>query len=198
MTRRIALLRGINVGGHRKVPMKDLRDSLAGLGAGNVASVVQSGNLAFDTDLDETATDALVRAAIKSCSGLSDVPVVLREPHEIAAVITSVGEAVSPGAGASAATSTTDSVALPTEDPKKLHVVFTAHRDTPGAMVRSEVEALSDLIAPDVFGIAGSHIVLHTPDGLGRSKAELPRWERLTGDHCTMRNWTTVSKLVEL
>ena len=43
----IALLRGINVGGHRKVPMAELRELLTKIGLSNVKSYIQSGNVIF-------------------------------------------------------------------------------------------------------------------------------------------------------
>ena len=43
----IALLRGVNVGGRRKLPMADLRTTLTGLGLSDVATYIQSGNVVF-------------------------------------------------------------------------------------------------------------------------------------------------------
>lgn len=53
----IALLRGINVGGHHKVPMTDLRSELESLGFQNVVTLLNTGNIIFDSD--ETDTDDL-------------------------------------------------------------------------------------------------------------------------------------------
>jgi len=55
-TRMIALLRGINVGGHKKVKMADLRNMLGGLGYKNVKTALASGNAAFDTETTDTDT----------------------------------------------------------------------------------------------------------------------------------------------
>lgn len=60
-TRYIGLLRGINVGGHKKIKMADLRAMLAGLGFANVKTALASGNTAWDTD---PADPAALRAAI--------------------------------------------------------------------------------------------------------------------------------------
>ena len=46
--RRVAFLRGVNVGGHGKVPMAELKKVLEEAGAKNVATYIQSGNVAFD------------------------------------------------------------------------------------------------------------------------------------------------------
>jgi uncharacterized protein (DUF1697 family) len=48
MTRYVALLRGINVGGNRKVPMAELRTAIEELGATDVQTYIQSGNVLFD------------------------------------------------------------------------------------------------------------------------------------------------------
>ena len=47
---KIALLRGINVGGHRKVPMAELRQLMTDLGFDQVKTYIQSGNIIFNTD----------------------------------------------------------------------------------------------------------------------------------------------------
>ena len=45
----IALLRGINVGGHKKVPMAELRELLTKIGLENVQTYIQSGNVVFQS-----------------------------------------------------------------------------------------------------------------------------------------------------
>lgn len=49
MTAYVALLRGIDVGGHNILPMRDLRDILTLLGCKNVATYIQSGNAVFSS-----------------------------------------------------------------------------------------------------------------------------------------------------
>jgi uncharacterized protein (DUF1697 family) len=50
MSIHVALLRGVNVGGHNKVAMSDLRNLLGELGLASVKSLLQSGNLVFESD----------------------------------------------------------------------------------------------------------------------------------------------------
>ena len=50
----IALLRGINVGGHRKVPMAELRQLMSDLGFDHVKTYIQSGNIIFNADTEDT------------------------------------------------------------------------------------------------------------------------------------------------
>lgn len=55
MTTYIALLRGINVGGHRSLKMEDLRELFSSMGFDNVTTYIQSGNVIFDaSSKDET------------------------------------------------------------------------------------------------------------------------------------------------
>ena len=71
----IALLRGINVGGNRKILMADLRQMCVSLGLRGVATYVQSGNVVFDSDDNDPAAVAAFTAAISAAS--SSVPIVL-------------------------------------------------------------------------------------------------------------------------
>ena len=76
MARHIALLRGINVGGHRKVPMAELREMAAELGLADVRTYVASGNLVFDS-ADGAGLEARLEQAIRQRFGFP-VDVVLR------------------------------------------------------------------------------------------------------------------------
>ncbi len=77
--RRIALLRGINVGGHRKVLMAELRTLCTEeLGLADVATYIQSGNIIFSDDRPERGdTEAAIEAAIAEHFGF-EVPVIVR------------------------------------------------------------------------------------------------------------------------
>ncbi len=50
----VAFLRGINVGGHHKVPMTDLRDELESLGFENIITILNSGNILFDSKIKQS------------------------------------------------------------------------------------------------------------------------------------------------
>jgi uncharacterized protein (DUF1697 family) len=76
----VALLRGINVGGHT-VKMKDLKEAFESLGCENVKTVLASGNVLFDVpDASNENTDTLARrleAGLKERFGFA-IPVLLR------------------------------------------------------------------------------------------------------------------------
>lgn len=77
----VALLRAINVGGNRKVPMAELRALFARLGATDVRTYIQSGNVVYGGDLAaETLHDAL-----RTTFGF-EIPVVTRTGAELAAL----------------------------------------------------------------------------------------------------------------
>lgn len=64
MNRYIALLRGINVGGHKKILMADLRSLLESLGFLDVKTYIQSGNVVFSSS-DTEGLDLKISEAIK-------------------------------------------------------------------------------------------------------------------------------------
>ncbi|HEU4324128.1 MAG TPA: DUF1697 domain-containing protein [Roseiflexaceae bacterium] len=85
MPRYVALLGGINVGGHR-VKMTDLRALFEALGFADVSTFIASGNVIFEA---ETTDEALLRARIEEQlhQGLGyTVPTFIRSSHELAAV----------------------------------------------------------------------------------------------------------------
>jgi len=84
MTRVVVLLRGVNVGGHNKVAMADLRALLERVGGRDVRTYVNSGNAVLDVDRD--GLEERVATALRDELGL-DVGVVVRTADELAAVV---------------------------------------------------------------------------------------------------------------
>jgi uncharacterized protein (DUF1697 family) len=171
----VALLRGINLGARNKVSMADLRALFAALGAVDVATYVQSGNVLFSsTDSAGKLTEAIEKR-IRSDLGI-EVAVLLRTQPQLAKVL-----ARNPFA---------DDVS----DPTKLHVTFLADKPDP-ARVRKLDPALAE---PDEFRVSGQEVYLHTPNGYGRSKLSNAHFEKQLDVRATTRNWRTVTKLAEL
>ncbi|GCB45131.1 DUF1697 domain-containing protein [Streptomyces sp. NL15-2K] len=177
-TRYAALLRGINVGGSKKVPMAELRALLAGLGHTGVRTYLQSGQAVFTGDHgDEESLAAELTQAIEKRFGFT-VDVIVRD-H---AYLKAVAEACPfPAAELEA---------------KQLHVTYFS------APVDAERFAEIDRAAylPEEFRLGDRALYLYAPNGLGRSKlAEHLSKPRLNkGVIATSRNWNTVLKLVEL
>ncbi|MFK4101103.1 DUF1697 domain-containing protein [Streptomyces sp. NPDC019531] len=173
-----ALLRGINVGGSKKVPMADLRTLMEGLGHDGVRSYLQSGQAVFTADHgDEESLAAELAAAIEKRFGFA-VDVIVRDHAYLRAIA--------------------ESCPFPAAElePKQLHVTYFS---TPVAPDRYE-EIDQAAYLPEEFRLGDRALYLYAPNGLGRSKlAELLSKPRLNkGLIATSRNWNTVVKLVEM
>lgn len=175
MTTWVALLRGVNVGGHNKVPMAELRNVCASLGFVSVATYIQSGNVVFRADGDARELARRLRDAIADRFEW-DVPVVLRTADELDRVL-----AGSPFVEAG-------------EDASKLHVGFLAEAPS------EETVAAMPLKPPgrEEFRVIGREVFLLYPDGMGRSKLTTAYFDRALGTTMTVRNWRTVTKLAEM
>ncbi|MFF8593451.1 DUF1697 domain-containing protein [Streptomyces sp. NPDC015220] len=179
MTTYAALLRGINVGGNKKVPMAELRALLEELGHGAVRTYLQSGQAVFShADGDEDSLAAGITAAIEKRFGFP-VAVIVRSHDYLRAVA--------------------EACPFPAADlkPKQLHVTYFS------APVDAARFAGIDRAAflPEEFRLGDRALYLYAPDGLGRSKlgeqlARRPRADK--GPIATSRNWNTVRKLVEM
>jgi uncharacterized protein (DUF1697 family) len=86
MTAYVALLRAVNVGGTGKLPMADLRSIGENCGFANVRSFIASGNLLFESDLDEATIKAAIEARLADYAG-KRIPVLLRTENELDAII---------------------------------------------------------------------------------------------------------------
>ncbi len=169
------MLRGINLGPKRRVPMADLREMLAGAGFANVETYVQSGNIALDSGAKPTVLERRLAQLIEARFGL-EVPVVVRSHTQLAAVVEH-----DPLTGAA-------------DDPKRYQVSFLSER-LPADTVK-QLQALAQ--ASERVAVHGREVYAWHPDGVARSKL----WNALAGKGlgvtATARNWTTVCKLLEM
>ncbi|MER6121352.1 DUF1697 domain-containing protein [Streptomyces sp. NPDC001795] len=177
-TRYAALLRGINVGGSKKVPMAQLRSLMTGLGHTGVATYLQSGNAVFTADHgDEESLAAELAEAIEKHFGFR-VDVVVRD-H---AYLTAVREACP----------------FPADEleAKQLHVTYFSK--PVDAERFAEVDPAVYL--PEEFRLGDRALYLYAPEGLGRSKLaeHLSKPRLLKGIIATSRNWNTVVKMEEM
>ncbi len=173
----VALLRGINVGGHKQVAMEDLRDLLTRCGFVDPKSLLQSGNLIFSTkagseeQLEHTLeseagrrlglnTDFFIRSAEEWTALIRDNPF----PREAA------------------------------QDPG--HLVVICLKSAPATR---DVEALRTAIrGPELVGLKGRQLYVTFPDGIGHSRLTNALMEQKLGTRGTGRNWNTVLKIKEL
>jgi uncharacterized protein (DUF1697 family) len=176
--RRIALLRGVNVGGNKMVAMADLRALVTRLGFGDVQSVLQSGNLIFS-----------VRGAARSCSSLEghlekEVEKALGLKADFHVRTADEWQSVIAGNPFRAEAAS---------DPGHLLVTFFK-----APLVTANVTALRAAITgPERLHADGRHLYMVFPDGMGDSKAARLIDKKLAA-RGTARNWNTVVKLSAL
>jgi uncharacterized protein (DUF1697 family) len=175
MTTLIALLRGINVIGNNKLPMKELSALLTGMDLLDVQTYIQSGNVTFLCDIKNKATlAAKITAAIKAQYGFA--------PHVLLLEATELRKAMAGNPYPEAVT-----------EPKSLHLFFLDE-----APKHPDLKALEAIrTGGEQFKLTGKVFYLHTPDGFGPSKLAT-RVEKLLGVPATARNWNTVCKLAEM
>lgn len=85
----VALLRGINVGGNRKVEMARLKDTFSRVGCKEVSTYINSGNILFEDHRKPSSLTRLLQKAIAEDFGF-EVPVLIRDIDEIRLVVAAV------------------------------------------------------------------------------------------------------------
>jgi uncharacterized protein (DUF1697 family) len=168
MPRQIALLRGVNVGGKKKVAMARLRALLEDLGHDDVRTYLNSGNVVFS---GRRRSVKHLEAALADTFGF-DVPVVLRTRDELAEVVKA------------------NPLRKVATDPAKHLVVFCAEN--------AEVTLDPDDFEPETFVVRGREVYLWLPGGIGTSPLASVLAAKPLGTNSTARNWRTVEKLLAL
>jgi uncharacterized protein (DUF1697 family) len=168
VTRWVALLRGVNVGGHRRVPMADLRAGLSDVGLTDAKTYLQSGNAVFSGGPDRSDdVAALVRSVVADRCGV-DTDVVVRTGAEVTDVV--------------ARNPWPERVGSPT----LLNVLLLS-------AAPSQVRTLR--LGPEDEVVAdGREVWVWYGAGAGRSRLQVDT----AGVVATARNWRTVTALAEL
>lgn len=175
--RHVALLRGINVGGKNKLPMKELVRIFEAAGVSSARTYVQSGNVVFEAAAAKVAKiGTAVQKAIADELGLT-VPLVLRSAKDYAAAI-----------------ARNPYVAARGVDEKELYVGFLADRPEPAAVAKLD----PNRSPPDQFQVIGQEIHLRIPNGVADSKLTNAYFDKQLGTVSTFRNWRTVQALGEM
>lgn len=173
--RYVALLRGINVGGNNKLPMKDLAELCLEAGCAEATTFIQSGNviLRASSAVAKKLPDALTQG-IAARFGFR-IPIVMRTAAELKTVLEA-------------------NPFVKTADPNHLHVAFLAETPAP-----SRVAALDpNRSPPDALAVVGRDVYLMLPNGVARTKITNAYLDAKLQTVSTARNWRTVQKLIEL
>lgn len=173
----IALLRGINVGPHKRMKMEKLRASCEALGFKNVKTYIQSGNIICNAGkLSSDAAAKKIEVQIVKDFGFS-ADVIARTGEEMKEVVTGNPLLKDPGVDAS-----------------KLHVAFFA--EAPSREAIRKLEAI--VKPPDKVRHKGKEIYFYFPNGVSGSSIWKHNLDRVLGVSGTMRNWKTVNTLLEM
>ena len=147
MTRYVALLRAVNVGGTGKLAMSDLRGLCAAAGFTNVRTYIASGNVVFDAEADEAAVKATLELALLA-HARKPVGVVVRTGPEMATVL----------------------AANPFQDAAPNRVVAIFLDKTPAAEWRTMVTGVTH----ERLAAGAREIFIHYPDGQAETKLKAP------------------------
>jgi uncharacterized protein (DUF1697 family) len=176
MDQYVAIIRGINVGGHHKVNMKTLRDALEKNKLKDVRTYIQSGNVVFRSGIKTTTTlESLFNKIIRDQFHI-DVPVIVRDEKEWGKTVRQnpfLAEAY---------------------DVKKLLVTFLAVKPMP-----ADVRKLSEFSFPhDRFAVDGKDLYLYCENGYGKTDIPNTFFEKHLKVTGTTRNWNTVMEIAKM
>jgi uncharacterized protein (DUF1697 family) len=173
----IAMLRGINLGPHKRMKMEKLRSSCAALGFAEVKTYIQSGNIVFCARKagPETLAKKLELQIVRDFGFSADV--ILRTQQELEQVV-----------------SGNPLLREPAIDDAKLHVVCA--RQAPSHESLAKLESLVQ--APDRVRHARKEIYFYFPNGVSGSSLWKHPLDRILQVPGTMRNWRTVNTLCEM
>ena len=169
----IVLLRGINVGGHRKVPMADLRELLFNLNFLDVKTYIQSGNVVLNSNDNSKTVRSKIENAISSHFGFT-VVVIVKSPIEFQDIFN----------------------ASPFSKEEKEKSYFMLLDANPNKDIVSELSELT--YENETFKITENCIYFFSSVGYGRTKFNANYFEKKLGVNASARNYKTMLKLLEM
>jgi len=170
----IAFLRGINVGGKKKVLMAELRDLLTDFGLKNVKTYIQSGNIIFNSEDKETIKlEEEISNIIQLHFGF-DVPVLVKTYQELEQIF----------------------YACPFSEEKKQKSYFSLLYSVPNEAIQDDISKMD--YQNDLVEITQKCVYLYPALGYGKSKYNNNFFERKLKVTATARNYKTLVKLLEL
>jgi uncharacterized protein (DUF1697 family) len=173
----ISMLRGVNVGGHNKIKMDELRALYESLKLKGAQTHVQSGNVIFRSDEKDLAALTLrIQNAIERKFGFHP-EVIARTRSEMRDTVARNPFARRRGI-----------------EPSRLLVTFLASE--PKSEAREAV--LQMKIAPEELRIEGRELYIYYPNGMARPTVPWVKIERTLKVSGTGRNWNSVTKMLAI
>jgi uncharacterized protein (DUF1697 family) len=171
----VALLRGINLGSSRRVAMADLRALLTEAGYDDVRTHLQSGNVVLSAGAKPEALAEALETLLAERFGM-EIPVVVRSRAQLESVVQH------------------DPLGDVADDPKKYVVTFLSG-EPDASFVRTIADGDHD---PERFAAHGHDLYTWHPNGIQKSKLARLVGDKRLGVTATARNWTTVTRLLEM
>lgn len=169
----VALLKGINVGGHKKVPMVELRELLTITGFQNVQIYIQSGNVVLQSSMQSIDIGNNIEKAIMAHFGF-EVSVIVKTRSELQSIF----------------------AACPFSDELKEQSYFIMLNKTPNKELLKEVKSIS--YENEIVIIKEDVLYFHSAAGYGKAKFNMNTYERKLKVIGTARNFNTMVKLLSL
>ncbi|WP_043457941.1 DUF1697 domain-containing protein [Azohydromonas australica] len=168
----IALLRGVNVGTSKRVPMGEFKALLEAQGFGNVATLLNSGNAVFNANaIPSEAVRRTISTAFASRFEF-EVTVVVKSLHELGQIVAE------------------NSLAASAPDHSRLLCLFAQHPQDLALLTKMQ----EFTVPPERFQLGRHAAFLNCTQGIRESKAAKLLMGKI-GQHVTTRNWATVLKL---
>lgn len=171
----VALLRGVNVGPGKRVPMASLKACAVALGFTDAATLLNSGNLVYRTRVAPATAATRLRHAIHGATGV-DTPVLVRTRAAVAQVLDD-----------------NPLLAQAQEQPSRFLVTFWDDETTPSDMQ----PFLEQPVTVEQFAVGRDAMYCYLPDGIA-SSVPYEKASRKLKDRITARNWATMQKLLAL
>lgn len=176
MKKYIALLRGINVSGQKKIKMTELKSLFQKMNFQNIETYIQSGNIIFSSKENSVKTlERKISAGIKNKFGF-EVHTFIITSKEIKDVLIN------------------NPFIKKKKDTERLYVTFLSAQP-----LQEKIQNLnSSNFSPEEYQIVGKIIYLHLPNGAGKAKLNNNFFENKLKVNATTRNWKTINTLSEL
>ena len=169
----VALLRGINVGGHKKVSMAELRELLTNAGFQNVQTYIQSGNVIFQSSEKANVLENIMRHVIMNHFKFK-LPVIIKSRDELLSIFN----------------------ACPFEKENQENSYFIIFNRIPERELIDKVDEIA--FETDEIMIIKDCLYLYCSLGYGQTKFNMNSFERKLNVLATSRNYKTMVKLLSL
>lgn len=177
----IALLRGINVSGQKKIIMAELKIMFEGLGSTSVSTYIQSGNIIFRHEKDIATLTDIIKQGILSQFGF-DVPVLVVTPETLVSIYKN----------------NPFLIRLEAKEIEDKKMYFTLLSKTPDDKSIEDIELTTARSENEEFVIAKNVVYFYAANGYGRTKLNNNFFEKKLQSTATTRNLKTINKLLKL